>query len=169
MKAITSHRVYEVRVLLVAIYQLLALLKVQMPWTAVDCRDAIIAVYQDDVEPREIPKRFSGVSRQHVTALAGQLPDGLVDDDKRRQLTRAANAAVGLKSPGCYTDWELQRAMLDYSTKKQKPGACTLEYGIPGATLRSKRKEIDAAVVGTPSAKKARAIVATMFKQSPGV
>ena len=144
-------------------------MKVQMPWTSVDCRDAIIAVYQHNVEPREIPKRFGGVSRQHVTELAGKLPDGLVDDDKRRQLTRAANAAAGLRSPGCYTDWELQRAMLDYSTKKQKPGACTLEYGIPGATLRSKRKEIDVAVGSTPSAKKARAIVATMFKQSPGV
>ena len=34
------------------------LLNLKMQWTSVDCRDAIIAVYQKQVAPQEIPKRF---------------------------------------------------------------------------------------------------------------
>ena len=59
--------------------------------------------------------------------------------------------------------------MLAYSTKEKKAGRCTAEYGVPGSTLREKRKEIDAAVGATPSAKRVRGVVATMFKKSPGV
>ena len=103
----------------------------------VDCWDAIIAVYQKQVEPREIPKRFRGVSRQHVTGLAAQLPPGLMDDDKRLQVTRMANGLAGVVSKACYTDWELQAALLAYSTKRMKPGKYTDEYGVPGSTLRA--------------------------------
>ena len=96
-----------------------------------DLRDAIIAVYVDTVEPREIPKRFGGVSRRHATELASKLPDGLVDDDKRMQLTRAVNELARVEPRAPYTDWELQAAMLAYSTKGKKAGRCTAEYGVP--------------------------------------
>ena len=139
-----------------------------MQWTSVDCRDAIIAVYQKQVEPREIPKRFGGVSRQHVTELAAKLPPGLMDDDKRLQVTRMANRLAGVVRKACYTDWELQAALLAYSTKGMKPGKCTAEYGVPGSTLRAKRQKVDAVCGSTPSAYKAKKVVQTVFKQLPG-
>ena len=48
-------------------------------WTNEDLRDAIMALYRSEVLPREIPKRFNGVSRQTVEAKVKQLKDGLVE------------------------------------------------------------------------------------------
>ena len=42
-------------------------------WTNEDLRDAIMALYRSEVLPKEIPKRFNGVSRQTVEAKVKQL------------------------------------------------------------------------------------------------
>ena len=93
-----------------------------------------------------------------------------MDDDKRLQVTRMANGLAGVVSKACYTDWELQAALLAYSTKRMKPGncKCTDDYGVPGSTLRAKRKKVDAVCGSTPSAHKAKKVVQTVFKQLPG-
>ena len=75
-----------------------------------------MAVHRQQVEPRDIPKRFGGVSRQHVCAKVAKLSEDIIDDADRLQLKRAANLLAGVKEQGCYTDWELQAAVFDCSS-----------------------------------------------------
>ena len=140
----------------------------RMAWTSLHLRDAIVAVYKGEVEPRDIPKRFGGVSRQHATELAARVPEGLIDDDERRQVTRVANGLAEYEMRSCYTNWELQEAVYQYKMKKKKPSVCVAEYGVAESTLRKKRQEIDAAAGQTPSAKKMKKIVSTLTKEPPG-
>ena len=55
-----------------------------------------MALYRSEVLPREIPKRFNGVSRQTVEAKVKQLKDGQEDTEQKMPLTRAASVLAGL-------------------------------------------------------------------------
>jgi hypothetical protein len=139
-----------------------------MPWCRLDLRDAIVAVYLGEVELPQISKQFGGVSRRHVTQLVSQMPPGLRNGAERLQVTRMANELAKHEMYQCYTDWELQTALLDYSTATKTLSVCSAEYGVPSSTLRSKRKAVDQAIGRTPSVKAAKAFVATLHKQIPG-
>ena len=113
-----------------------------MPWSRLDLRDAIVALYLGRVKLTEISKQLGGVSRRNVTRLVSQMPAGLVDDDQRMQVTREANKLAKHEMYQCYSDWELPSALLDYSTATKSLSACSAEYGVPSSTLRAKRKSL---------------------------
>jgi hypothetical protein len=81
-----------------------------MEWTPIDLRDAIMAAYQQQIDPKDIPKRFGGVSRQHVCELVSRLKPGLLEDEDHHQLRREANLCDRCAAPCAATgvlrqDW----------------------------------------------------------------
>ena len=84
-------------------------------------RDAVIDLYDGRISAAMVASTYKGVSRRHAVDLSSRLPKGLIDDDRRMQLTRAANEIVGVRSNGTYTQWELQEAIAKVATKEMKP------------------------------------------------
>ena len=77
-----------------------------------DLRDAIIALHLGQVVPRDVPKRFAGVSRQHAEAKTKQLAPGLEDSTCSLALTRAASRLAGVSGKDqLYTQSELKLAL----------------------------------------------------------
>ena len=64
-------------------------------WTNEDLRDAIMALYRSEVVPRDIPRKFNGVSRQTVEAKVKQLEDGLEDTEEKMPLARGSSLTMG--------------------------------------------------------------------------
>ena len=90
------------------------------------------------------------------------------DTCKQLQVLRAANDAVGVKTRGAFTTWELQQAVAEYAAKRCDVNQISAKYGVKPSTLRKKRKEVDRLVEGTPSPLQAKSAAATLKKLYPG-
>jgi len=131
-------------------------------------RDAVIDLYDGRISAAMVASTYKGVSRRHAVDLSSRLPKGLIDDDRRMQLTRAGNEIVGVRSNGTYTQWELQEAIAKVATKEMKPKQAFETYGVPTSTLRRKRQGL-VQMVGpdTPNIQVTKA-ARTIKKGSPG-
>ncbi len=119
------------------------------PWTTEDCRDAVVALYIGEVLPRDIPKRFHGVSRQRVEELVAALPSELVNNELRLTLTRAANRVTGyVATDRPYTDWELREALKASYAKEMSRPVIENVFGVPPGTSKRKLKLYEMRVLG---------------------
>ena len=99
---------------------------------------AISLAYNGQIESREFASEFPLVAKHKkgIYKFAKAMPDGLVDDDSSKALTRASYRAVGAEPPaGCYTTAEMRGALLEYYQKLRPCKEITEVYGPSRITL----------------------------------
>ena len=131
-------------------------------------RDAIVALYLKRTSPATVAEDFSGVSRRRVTELCDTLPQGLIENAQRMQVSRAANKAARHVARSCYTEWELQEAVANFASRKMTAAQIQETYGVPRKTLQKKRKVLDASVGRSPDIKEAKLAARAVKVESPG-
>jgi hypothetical protein len=131
-------------------------------------RDAIVGVYTGKVALCQVAEKFPRVGRRSVEERVKALPVGMEQNDKQLQVLCAANDAVGVKTRGAFTTWELQQAVAEYAAKRCDVDKISATYGVKPSTLRKKRKEVDKLVEGTPSPLEAKSAATTLKELYPG-
>lgn len=131
-------------------------------------RDAVVAMYLGKCGPDTVAREYPRVSRRRATELRDAMPQGLLENEQRMQVTRAANRLARHEARGAYTEWELQQAVAFFTSGKKTKSKCLEEYGVAPSTLKKKRKQLEAHVGKTPDISKAKRAAKVVKRESPG-